>query len=379
MPQQEYFGFGAISNLKSILRIHKPKNSFLVSGKGSYESSGAKTIIDELLKDCNTVQFNDFETNPKLPDIEKGLKLFKENNCDFVIAVGGGTVMDIAKSINIFAFNEEQPIDYITRRKMISNMGMPLVAVPTTTGTGSEATKFAVIYTEKIKNSLEHSFILPDYSIVDPQFALNIPKKVAASPIIDALCQAIESYWSVNSTQESKMYAEQAIRILIKSLPDASNNPNRELVEELAKAANLAGKAINISKTTASHAISYPITAYFDVPHGQAVALTIAQMLLYNSNVTQEDVLDERGVDYVKQTTNEIVSFLGAEDAEDAGNRIKNLMTELGLSTRLSQLGIKSYDDLQLIIRRGFNPQRVNKNPRKLTEDALRNMLNDIK
>lgn len=379
MPQQEYFGFESIRNLKNILSRHKPENSFLVTGNNSYEDSGAKSIIGGFLKDYNTFQFTDFETNPKLPDIEKGIKLFKKNNCDFVIAVGGGSAIDVAKSINIFAFNEEQPIEYIKRIKMISKKGAPLVAVPTTTGTGSEATKFAVIYTEKIKNSLEHDFILPDYAIIDPQFALNIPKKVAASPIMDALCQAIESYWSVNSTQESKAYAEQSIKILVKNLPDAVDNPTHELVGELAKAANLAGKAINISKTTAPHAISYPITAYFDVPHGQAVALTIAQMLIYNSNVTHEDVLDVRGVDYVKQTINEIVNFLGAKDAEDASNKIKNLVAELGLSTRLSQLGIKTNDDLQLIIKRGFNPQRVNKNPRRLTENALRRILHEIK
>ena len=379
MSQLEYFGFNSIINLNNILFNHKPTKIFLVTGKDSYIKSGAKSTIDPILNGYDVTHFNNFETNPKLSDVEKGLKLFREKKCDFVIAIGGGSVIDVAKSINLFAFNDGEPIEYITRKKAIQNRGAPLVAVPTTTGSGSEATKFAVIYTEKIKQSLEHNLMLPDYAIIDPQFALSLPKKVASPPIIDALCQAIESYWSVNSTQESKTYAKQAIKILIKNLPNAINNPNIKLIEELAKVANLAGKAINISRTTAPHAVSYPITAYFDVPHGQAVALTIAQMLIYNSNVTEEDVLDQRGVGYVKRTIKEIVNLLGTKNVEEASTKIKNIMMEMGLSTKLSELGIQTDEDIQLIIGRGFNPDRVYNNPRKLTEDALIKILYEIK
>jgi alcohol dehydrogenase class IV len=166
---------------------------------------------------------------------------------------------------------------------------------------------------------------------------------------------------------------------VINNLPAAVNYHSKESRGAMAKASHLAGKAINISKTTACHAVSYPITSYFNVPHGHAVALTLGQMLVYNSHITEEDVLDKRGVNYVKEIINEIVNLLGLDTVKEAAKKIENLMIELRLSTKLSQLGIKTEDDIQAIIQRGFNPDRVKNNPRRLTEEALRKILEEIR
>ena len=206
MPQREYFGYKSIINLKNILSKHNPKRIFLVTGKDSYEKCGAKSIISNFLNSYNVVHFNDFEVNPKLKDIEKGITIFKKNNCDFVIAVGGGSVMDVAKSINILSVNKKNTIEYITNKKIIENKGKALAAIPTTSGSGSESTKFAVVYINKTKYSLEHDFMLPDYAIVDPQFTMNLPKSITASAGMDAFCQSIESYWCINSNEESKKF-----------------------------------------------------------------------------------------------------------------------------------------------------------------------------
>ena len=379
MLQQEYIGFNSINNLKNILSRHHPLNIFLVSGKNSYEKSGAKAILDVILTNYNVVHFHDFDVNPKLTDIKKGIKIFMKNKCDFVIAVGGGSAIDIAKSINLFAANIEEPIEYIKKGKNIENKGNTLIAIPTTAGSGSEATHFAVIYIDKIKYSLENYFILPDYAIVDPQFTMSLPKSLTASSGIDAFSQAIESCWSINSTKESKKHAKEAIKLTIKYLPKDVGNTSEESREAMAKAAHLAGKAINISKTTACHAISYPITSYFNVPHGHTVALTIPSMLAYNSNVNEEDLLDKRGVNYVKKTINEIAKMLGCANVKDAIIKIQNLMKQIGLATRLSELGIKTNEDIEIIIKNGFNPGRVKNNPRLLTEQALRRILDEIR
>jgi len=379
MKQQEFIGLNSIHNLKEILSKHNPRNIFLVTGKSSYEKCGAKSILSKILKKYNIVHFDDFETNPKLKDIEKGIKIFKENNCDFVIAVGGGSVIDVAKSINILVSNSNNPIKYIKNGKNIENKGKPLVAIPTTSGSGSEATHFAAIYIDKTKHSLAHEFMLPFYAIIDAQFTMNLPKEITASTGIDAFSQAIESYWCVNSTDESKKYARKAIKIIVKNLIDAVNNPSAKSRGAMLKAANLAGKAINISKTTACHAISYPLTSYFGVPHGHAAALTLSQMLVYNSQITVEDMLDKRGVDYVKNIIKEIVKLISAERVEDASDKISALIKEVGLSTKLSELGIKTDEDIELIIKNGFNPDRVKNNPRRLTVEALRKILNAIK
>ena len=379
MPQQEYFGFNSINNLKEILTRHNSKNIFLVTGKGSYEKCGAKSVLDKILKTYNVTRFYEFDVNPKLNDIKEGIKLFKSKKCDFVIAVGGGSVMDVAKSINILVFNEGNPEDYVKNGKNLENKGKPLIAIPTTSGSGSEATKFAVVYIDKTKYSLYQEFVLPDYAIVDPQFTINLPKDITASTGMDALSQAIESYWCINSTNESKKYAKEAINIIIKNLPIVANNPDKKSRIAMSKAAHLAGKAINISKTTACHAISYPITSYFNVPHGHTVALTIPSMLAYNSNVNEEDLLDKRGVNYVKKTINEIAKMLGCANVNDAIIKIQNLMKQIGLATRLSELGIKTNEDIEIIIKNGFNPGRVKNNPRLLTEQALRRILDEIR
>src|SRR3989344_3158396 len=146
MAQKEYLGYNSVKNLSKILLKHKPKSIFLVTGKASYEKCGAKSALDKILKGHNVMCFSDFETNPKISDIKNGINIFKKNKCDFIIAVGGGSVMDVAKSVNSFAANEGKPEDYLQKGNPIKKKGKTLVAVPTTAGSGSEASKFAVIY-----------------------------------------------------------------------------------------------------------------------------------------------------------------------------------------------------------------------------------------
>ena len=299
----------------------------------------------------------------------------KFRKCDFVIAVGGGSVIDIAKSINILSVQTESPEKYIKGELKINNKGKNLVAIPTTSGSGSEATHFAVVYIDKIKLSLEHKeYMLPDYSIVDPQLTMSLPKKITASTGMDALCQGIESFWCVNSTDESKTYAREAIKLAISNLKEAVNNPSKNSRKSMSKAAYLAGKAINISKTTAPHAVSYPITSYFKVSHGHAVAITLPYFIPFNSKITEKDILDKRGVNYVKETLKELLAILDTKTEEEAQNKILNLMQDIGLDTNL-KIGKKS---IEIIIKNGFDPQRIKNNPRLLTEENLREILKNI-
>lgn len=378
MKQKVYLGYGSIQNLRKILHKNHPRKICLVTGKNSYASSGAEKLISPILQKYKYIKFSDFEKNPNLEDIKKGMDLFKSEKCDFIIAVGGGSALDIGKSISILALQNGNITNFVKATKKLINRKIKLVLIPTTSGTGSESTHFAVIYIGKTKYSLAHSSMLAEYAIVDPIFTLNLPKYITACTGMDALCQAIESYWSINSTNESKKYAKKAIKLIIKNLPKAVNKPSKHSREAMAKAANLSGRAINISKTTAPHAISYPIASYFKVLHGHAVALTIAPMLLYNAQVREDDILDKRGTSYVRQCISEIAHLLGARDVQDAADKIFKLMKEINLTTKLHKLGIKTKNDYEIIIKHGFNPDRVSNNPRRLSEEALRCILNKI-
>lgn len=366
MPQKEYFGFGSIKNLQCILEKENSKNIFLITGKNSYELCKAKDYIDRL-KGFSFTRFSNFSSNPKIEQIQEGLKLFNQRNYDILVAVGGGSSIDVAKAIKLFAL-EKTP-----ERKL------PLIAIPTTAGSGSEATHFIVYYEGKEKQSKgKLEITLPEYVICDPELTISLSKEVAASTGMDAFAQAVESYWSINSSSQSKEFAKQAIVLLIGNLEKSILEKNRIAKANVMKAANLAGKAINISKTTACHSIAYPITSYFGVSHGHAAGLTLGEMLVYNSNLlTQQECNDSRGMEYVKNTTNELIKLIGFNKAFEAKNFIENLMIKIGLKTRLSLLKIDE-NSVEKIIEKGFNPERVKNNPRFLTEQGLRKILKSI-
>ena len=380
MTQKECIGFGAIDSLKSILVDFSAKKIFLVIGKISYSKCGAKKCLDRILADYEVKTFSEFDRNPKIEDLNKGIEAFSQVRGDVVIALGGGSVIDMAKMINFFGSNELDPKVYVTEKKADANIekGKPLIAIPTTAGTGSEATHFAVLYIQHKKFSATHNHILPDVAIVDPQFTMSLPPKITASSGMDALSQAVESYWCINSDDESKGYAKESIELILPNLPVVVNSPTESSRSMMAEAAHLAGKAINITKTTAPHAVSYPLTSFFGIPHGHAVGLTLSSFLVYNFNVTSHDTLDQRGCDYVKKSVCEIAGFLGQNSVAQSKQKIDDLMHEIGLETRLSSLGIESKEDIEVIIENGFNPERVKNNPRRLTEETLRAILYSV-
>jgi alcohol dehydrogenase len=378
ISQAEYFGEGSIKNLKNILKKEKPKNVFLVTGKSSYIKSGAKKAMDALLSNLKVIHFDDFETNPKIEDINKGIKIFQQEKPDIIVAIGGGSVIDVAKSINSLSVQPGKSEDYIKGTKPLERIGKPLVAVPTTAGSGSESTHFAVVYINKEKFSLAHPSILPKHIILDPQLTFNLPAPITAATGIDALGQAIESYWSTGATRQSKLFARKAIKLIINNLDQAVNNNNKNARLAMCKASNLAGKAINISKTTACHAISYPLTSYFGIPHGHAVGLTLVSMLIFNSQVKKNDVSDSRGLRYVKRTIRDLTKIIGTNDPITAAKTINDIIKAVNLETKLSKLDIKADKDIDLIIKNGFNPQRVKNNPRVLTQSSLLRLLKKL-
>ncbi|RKY30707.1 MAG: alcohol dehydrogenase [Candidatus Omnitrophota bacterium] len=375
--QKEFIGYGEIENLSAVLSEYACRNVFLVRGRDSYRLSGSEKAFKKQLAGLNLRDFFDFEVNPKIEDIIKGVKALKEHQPDLVIAVGGGSVIDMAKMVNILAAQEGEINSYLKGNKKIEKKPLPLIAVPTTCGSGSEATHFAAVYIDKRKFSLAHEFVLPDISIVDPQFTLSLSKYLIAVSAMDAFSQAIESYWSVNSTAESMTYSKEAIEMIIRNLADAAKKSSRNALQELSRAAHFSGKAINITKTTAAHALSYAITSYFNVNHGHAVSLTLPEIFIYNSQVRDNDVTDKRGAAYVRKAIGQLNSILGTSSAQDSKAKIINLMQEAGLATRLSAVGIKSREDLEKISS-NVNIERLKNNPRLLNRRVLKEILGRI-
>jgi alcohol dehydrogenase class IV len=218
MMQKEYSGFGSIRNLRAAVRGRSFNKIFLVTGGASYSLCGAQDRLRALLSGREVFRFSGFSENPKIADVERGIRLFRKEKCDSMIAIGGGSAIDIAKLINIGAAHKWPLIDYLRGNRKIQNKGKPFIAIPTTAGSGSEATHFAVVYVKGVKHSLGHKYLLPDVAIIDPQFTFSMPPRLTAVTGMDALSQAIESYWCIHSTEESKRYAKEAIVHILKNL-----------------------------------------------------------------------------------------------------------------------------------------------------------------
>jgi alcohol dehydrogenase class IV len=379
MKQKEYIGPGSISNLKEVLREWNSKKIFLVTDKQSYSACGAKDCMHDLLKNYEVHQFCEFTVNPKIEDIIRGISKLADVDYDTVIAVGGGSTIDTAKAVN---FLRAHPSALKTLGHDSKDIGTPiaakpLIAIPTTAGSGSQATHFCVIYIDRQKHSLAHESILPKVAIVDADLTMSLPETTTAVSALDALSQAIESYWSINSTDISKQFSTSSIDLIVKNIPEGVTNPTISTRLDLAKAAHLAGKAINITKTTAPHSISYFLTAYFGIPHGQAVGVTLPSLLVFNANTDKEDVVDKRGAEYVRNNISELCRFLGTGSADEAAGRITQLIRKIGLETRLAKLGL-SKKDIEPMVASSFSSNRMKNNPRLLTKKKLRNLLEQI-
>lgn len=282
LPGRTVIGLNALKESEIILKSYGEK-AFIVTGK-NVTRSGAVQTLTNCLTDCGIVSevFNDITGEPTVDMIESGVKRYKEKGCDFIIAIGGGSPLDSAKAIAAMAVLDGKISDYMG--KEIEGKFPPMVLIPTTAGTGSEATKFTII-TDTVKNVkmlLKGDALLPDLAIVDSKFTHTAPPDVTAATGMDALTHAIEAYTSRKGNSLTDMYALSAIKRIFTYLPAAYDDGNNIIArEEMTIAAYEAGVCINNASVTLVHGMSRPIGALFHVPHGISNAMLIKECLTY--------------------------------------------------------------------------------------------------
>lgn len=365
-----YLYDGAICEVNAILNSRNSARPFVVIDQTAFVTSGAQAALQPTFADRETVWFSDFEPNPKLPDVQRGMELFRQSRSDVIVAIGGGTAIDVAKLIAALSPQTAPPEAIIRGEAPLADFQIPLIAVPTTAGTGSEATHFAVVYVDGEKFSLAHPQLLPGYVVVDSELTRSLPRSLTVATGLDAFCQAIESLWAVGSTDESIAYAAEALPLILEHLPTAALAPTDESRRAMSRASHLAGKAINISRTTASHAISYAITSRHGFPHGVAVAMTLSRMLAYNAAVRDDDCADPRGVEYVQGQIERILGLLGCRTVEEATEKIDAFIVQLGAPASMQAAGIGSRLQIEAIVRE-VNAERMSNNPRSSTAATL--------
>lgn len=367
---------GSLGRLEELLQQLHAQTVFFVADKPAYEFSGAARILDPVLAQRQTTWFTEFALNPKIEDVERGVALFRGVQADVVIALGGGSALDMAKLIAVCGSQDGSPAEFATGKRKLEKPGPPKILIPTTSGTGSEATHFAVVYIGEQKYSLAYPSLLPEYVIIDPALTYSLPARPTAACGLDALCQSIESIWAVGATDESMGYATEALKLALAHLENAVLHPTPQDRLAMARAAHLAGKAINLSKTTAPHAFSYAVTTRFNVPHGAAVALTVGAFLRHNSGVDDASCTDPRGATAVKARIQLLLDILGEGALDAAHARLTALIAKIGCPVRFGETGIRREHLPGLI--EAVNVERLSNNPRKITAEQMMTLLEPL-
>ena len=367
---------GSVWDLERILDAERPSTVALFSGGHSFEQSGAAAAIEPMLARFAVKRISGVPPNPTLDVVSDAVQSLRRWHPDLIVAVGGGSVIDVAKAARGLV-GEPDTRAAVTAGSVRGASSPPLVAVPTTAGTGSEVTQFCVVYVDGKKHSVGHPSFRPEHIVLDPDLTSSMSPRLTAVTGLDALSQAMESLWSTESTHESLSYAQRALALAWGSLDEAVRLPSSASRVAMCTAAHLAGRAIDISRTTAAHALSYELTIRHGVAHGHAVALTLGAVLEHNAAVSEEDCLDERGVDFVKARIDEVLEVIGARDGEAGREALTSLLQRLGLETTLSALGVATRAERQVLVD-SVDAVRMANNPRIITPTALSGIVDRI-
>ena len=353
--------------IKAIFERKKVQSVFLVCGhsaeklevylflKNLFEVSGIKLTV-----------FQGFESNPDYKAVRKGLSLFQRCQYDFMIAVGGGSAIDVAKCIKANCEVREDG-----RVITDQNRDIPFMAVPTTAGSGSEATRFAVLYHNGVKMSVMCENMLPQYVLLDGKNLDTLPLKQRRASLADALCHAVESYWSVKSTLESKEYARRALQILMENAEEYLSG-KESVQSSILQSANLAGKAISMTQTTAAHAMCYKLTSMLHIPHGQAALLCLPEVWEY-MDCHKNQCVDDRGEFYLNTVFLEIAGILGSGNVVDAVIKLKSMRKKWGL-----EIEIRPDSHRMKSLAEAVNVERLANTPVRLTKEDLIKIYSNI-
>jgi alcohol dehydrogenase class IV len=357
-----------IAQLPGILQEVGCKKLFLVVDS-SYPFLNIKDAI-EALPVMERVMFSDFTPNPLYEQVCNGIELLKSSNCDTILAVGGGSAIDVAKCIKLAVLAEEGNAAIIpplvSTRVACDGAKLPFIAIPTTAGTGSESTHNAVMYYEGAKQTVTNDGVLPDYAVLEPSVLKTLPLYQKKCTMMDALCQGIESWWSVNSTEESYDYSRKTIELIMANWRKYIFENDDEAAKQIMLAANYGGRAINITQTTAAHAFSYKITSLYKLPHGHAVAVCLPEIWEYMLG-NMDKCIDDRGQEYLSDIFDQISKAMGYENPKEAIAEFRQMMQDMDLK---SPVAVNRDDELN-VLSTSVNPVRLKNNPVRLSENVI--------
>jgi len=361
IPQQIEFGVGSLKKLPDILKNNKIDNALLVSDRGLEAIGVVKKITDIL--DEGGVQYTTFldvVPNPTVAVVNEAAKLYKDNGCKSIIALGGGGPMDVSKAVGVLSQFGGSIKDYVGVGNVPGPI-VPMLAIPTTAGTGSEVTASSVITDEEtnFKFSVISYELLPKYAVLDPELIMTAPASIAASCGVDALIHALEAYISTAATPFSDAFAEKAMELIGKNIRRfVANRKDVDAACAMMVGSTFAGIAFAWAKLGNIHAMSHPVSGFFHVAHGVANSVLMPTVIEYNA--LADNGRYEKIYNYIREGNEPVHNF----KPEMLTEEVKKLNKQLGIPENLRAVGVTE-DKIEAMAVDAMKSANVLVNPRQ--------------
>lgn len=358
-PTEIVFGIGASKSLPDVVARFGSK-PVLVTDAALAGFDMTKNALASL--GAGAVLFAEVEPNPTVAAVDKLAALIRSEGHDVVVAIGGGSSLDCAKAACSVAMQGDSIRAFHSEGAKLDGRHLPLVAIPTTAGTGSEVTPISVLDdTEKgIKAPMANDNFFPKVALIDPELTLTLPRFITACTGLDALAHAVEGYWSKNHQPICDVLALEAAGLVIRNLSNVLENAADLAAREgMCRAALLAGMAFQLPKNAAVHACSFPLSSQYHQPHGAACAMTLDHFIRFNA-----PAMGERGVALARAA--------GFHEMYGLADAVRDLKTQAGLPAKLSEIGVTE-PAVDALVEASFHPLMKN-NPREVSSSDLKSL-----
>ena len=370
IPQNILFGEGALKKLPEVAGKLKGTHAFIISGP-TLKKIGVVGECEELLFQAGITSdaFCETEGNPSVETVDRAAKAFNESGADFILAVGGGSPMDVAKAVGVVAKYGGSITEYEGADKVPGDI-IPLIAIPTTAGTGSEVTAFSVITDHKrnYKLTVFSYKLIPSYALLDPLLLTSAPASVAAACGIDALIHAEESYVSLDASPFSEAMSEKAMELIGRSIRDyVADRSNVAAASDMLIGSLFAGIAFSWARLGNIHAMSHPVSAFYNVPHGVANGILFPYIVKYN----ESKCMDKYPKIYNYISPEKITSEKFSEGMLEKA--VRELNAQVGIPSKLSDAGVTA-EHFDQMTEDAMKSGNIKVNPEKTEWEDIRRL-----
>ena len=375
LNETSYFGYGSRSVLKDEIKNRNYKKALVVTQENILENVTSKVL--DILNECNYNYeiYTEIKPNPTIKNVKDGVLKCKAINADYIIAVGGGSVIDTAKAIGIIMTNPEfENVISLDGTAETKNKSLPIIAIPTTAGTAAEVTiNYVITDEERVKKMVcvdPHD--IPVLSIIDQELMMEMPKLVAASTGMDALTHAMEGFITKSAWEMTDMFHLEAIKLIFNNIDKAVNNKDKEAIENVGLGQYIAGMGFSNVGLGIVHSMAHPLGALYDTPHGIANAVLLPYVMEYNSKVCKNKFKE------IAKAMNLKVDNLSEDEIiNEVINAIIDMNKRLGIPNNLKELNVQE-KDIDWLANAAYNDLCTGGNPRETSINDIKSLYTKI-